>query len=94
MTAPDFSWRVPGVSERLRSAFSASTCNGCHAGDTDTPRFQHIAPARSLRAPAELSRFLYDASATSDELRRRNDLLFELYGATCPDDPPAANGYY
>jgi hypothetical protein len=94
MTAPDFSWRVPGVSERLRSAFSASTCNGCHAGDTDTARFQHIAPARSLSAPAELSRFLYDASATTDELRRRSDLLFELSGATCPDDPPSANGYY
>lgn len=94
MTAPDFSWRVPGVSERLRSAFSASTCNGCHAGDTDTARFQHIAPARSLREPAELSRFLYDASAETDELRRREDLLFELLGVTCPDDPPSSNGYY
>jgi hypothetical protein len=94
MTSPDFSWRVPGVSERLRSAFSAATCNGCHAGDTDTPRFQHIAPAPSLSAPAELSRFLYDASAPTDELRRRTDRVSELYGASCPDDPPTSNGYY
>jgi len=92
MSAADFSWRVPGISERLRSAFSGATCNGCHAGDTKTERFQHIAPGASLGAPARLSRFLYDDSPT-DELHRREALLVELSGTACSDDPPSTRGY-
>ncbi|HKO94517.1 MAG TPA: hypothetical protein VJU61_25360, partial [Polyangiaceae bacterium] len=94
MPAADFSWRVPGISERLRSAFSGATCNGCHAGDTQTERFQHIAPAASRGAPARLSSFLYDEGATTDELRRREALLVELASTVCPEDPPSTPGSY
>ena len=94
MSATDFSWRVPGISERLRSAFSAATCNGCHAGDTETERFQHIAPGASLGAPARLSRFLYDEHAPTDELRRREALLLDLATTICSDDPTSTPGPY
>jgi hypothetical protein len=94
MSAADFSWQVPGISERLRSAFSAATCNGCHSGDTNTERFQHIAPGASLGAPARLSRFLYDGAAPSDELRRREALLAELAATSCSDDSSATRGRY
>jgi hypothetical protein len=93
IAAPDFSWRVPGISERLRSAFSVATCNGCHGGDTNTERFQHIAPAATYGEPARLSRFLYDASAPSDELGRRAALLEELSSVTCPDEAAPSGGY-
>jgi hypothetical protein len=46
MPAPDFQWTMPGVSESQRTAFSSSTCNGCHGGNrpSDALQFQHIAP--------------------------------------------------
>jgi hypothetical protein len=94
MSDADFSWRVPGISERLRSAFSSATCNGCHAGDTKTERFQHIAPGASPGAPARLSRFLQDEEAPTDELRRREALLVELSETRCSDDPPSTSGRY
>lgn len=94
MSAADFSWRVPGISERLRSAFSSATCNGCHAGDTNTERFQHIAPGASPGDPARLSRFLRDDDAPTDELRRREALLIELSQTRCSDDPPSTSGRY
>jgi hypothetical protein len=94
MSAADFSWRVPGISERLRSAFSGATCNGCHAGDTKTERFQHIAPGASRSEPARLSRFLYNDDAPTDELRRREALLVELSTTSCSDDPPSTGGRY
>lgn len=94
MSAADFSWRVPGISERLRGAFSSATCNGCHAGDTSTERFQHIAPGASPAEPARLSRFLRDDDAPTDELRRREALLIELAETLCSDDPPSTSGRY
>ncbi len=94
MSDADFSWRVPGISERLRSAFSSTTCIGCHAGDTKTERFQHIAPGASPGAPARLSRFLQDDDAPTDELRRRAALLVELAESRCSDDPPSTSGRY
>jgi hypothetical protein len=93
MSSANFSWRVPGISERLRSAFSSATCNGCHAGDTKTERFQHIAPGASPNAPARLSSFLYDEDAPTDELRRREALLVELSATACPGDPASRRGY-
>jgi hypothetical protein len=83
----------PGISERLRSAFSSATCNGCHAGDTGTARFQHIAPGATYTAPARLSRFLYDETKPTDELRRRAALLSELSTQVCPDEEPPSGGY-
>ena len=38
-----FTWSVPNVSTELQRKFSMQTCNGCHAGDTET-RFLHVAP--------------------------------------------------
>lgn len=89
---PGFTWRVPGVGERLRRAFSAATCNGCHAGEASVERFQHIAPAASLDEPARLSRFLFDEAAPEDELWRRAARVAELSRAECPGHearPPA-----
>lgn len=84
----DFSWPVLGVSEGLRQAFSRETCNGCHGGDTRTLPFRHIAADADLRRPAQLSRFLYDPSQETDELRRRAARLEELADTRC--EPPAA----
>jgi hypothetical protein len=81
--APDFSWSVLGVSERLRRAFSVQTCNGCHGGDTATLPFRHIGAGSSLDAPARLSRFLYDPDAATDELRRRSGVLDALSATEC-----------
>jgi hypothetical protein len=81
--APDFSWSVLGVSERARRAFSLQTCNGCHGGDTASLPFRHIAPSASLQDPARLSRFLYDPSAETDELRRRAAVVRDLAQSTC-----------
>jgi hypothetical protein len=90
--APDFSWPVLGVSERLRHAFSVQTCNGCHGGDTAALPFRHIGPGLSLDSPAHVSRFLYDPDATSDELRRRSAVLDALTATTC--EAPAESGGY
>src|SRR5690606_985921 len=65
LPTPDFSWRVLGVSESLRRAFSVQTCNGCHGGDTQTLAFQHIAPLDAPGLSARVSRFLYDPDAPS-----------------------------
>lgn len=86
ISEPAFSWTLPGVNGRLRQAFSQQTCNGCHAGDTDTARFQHIAPVASASAPAKLSRFLHDEAAPSDELRRRTVRLQTLAASRCLED--------
>jgi hypothetical protein len=86
--APDFSWPVLGVSERLRRAFSLQTCNGCHGGDTATLPFRHIGAGSSAAAPAQLSRFLYDPSADSDELRRRSGRLETLAATECAPSAP------
>jgi hypothetical protein len=90
----DFSWRVLGVSEGLRQAFSRETCNGCHGGDTRALPFRHIGPDPDLQRPAQLSRFLYDPAAESDDLRRRAARLEQLAASFC--EPPAEDsaGYF
>ncbi len=40
-----FTWNVPGVPAEVRKAFSLGTCNGCHAGETNT-NFLHVARRR------------------------------------------------
>ena len=53
----EFYWETGGVRTReLRRVFSQRTCNGCHAGDTDTD-FCHIRP-RAAGQQAQLSKFL------------------------------------
>ena len=50
-------WNSPGISSpEARHVFSLNTCNGCHAGETNTP-FTHIFPAAFGNA-AGLSGFL------------------------------------
>lgn len=95
LESPDFSWNVLGVSERLRSAFSLQTCNGCHGGDTATLPFRHIAAGSTLDSPARLSRFLYDPDAPSDELRRRLDVVDALGASECTlaEDGDEADDY-
>lgn len=88
LSDPGFSWPVLGVSERLRQAFSRQTCNGCHGGDTASLPFRHIEPSASAAGPARLSRFLYDPSAATDELRRRALRLEELRSSVCETPEP------
>lgn len=83
VSAADFSWPVLGVSESSRTAFSRQTCNGCHGGDSAALPFQHIAPGATAEAPAQVSRFLYDPAAESDELWRRLLRLDELSATEC-----------
>lgn len=83
LVTPDFSWRVLGVSESLRQAFSIQTCNGCHGGDSRALPFQHITPLDSAGISARVSRFLYDPAAPTDELRRRAERLEALVHGTC-----------
>jgi hypothetical protein len=83
LVAPDFRWRVLGVSESLRHAFSVQTCNGCHGGEAEALPFQHITPIAAPGTSARVSRFLYDPDAPSDELRRRALRLEALAQTTC-----------
>lgn len=92
LVSPDFSWRVLGVSESLRHAFSLQTCNGCHGGDAEALPFQHITPLSAAGISARVSRFLYDPDAESDELRRRAERLDVLVQSTC--EPPAGEPAY
>lgn len=59
-----FLWETPNPSgltnhDETRHLFSLNTCNGCHAGETDT-LFTHIGDRgrRNMGSPAELSDFL------------------------------------
>ena len=78
-----FRWPLLGVSEGLRQAFNLQTCNGCHGGASATLPFQHVAAPADWSSPAQLSRFLYDPDADSDELERRSDVQYRLSAASC-----------
>ncbi|GEN05875.1 hypothetical protein SAMN05443572_1021005 [Myxococcus fulvus] len=66
MTPFGLTWSVPGADPEVRHRFSLNTCNGCHAGETQTP-FLHVFP-RSAGAPAFLSPFLVSAQPVPDPL--------------------------
>jgi hypothetical protein len=89
---PQFSWSALGVSESLRHAFSAQTCNGCHGGDSKALPFRHIAPSTRRERPAQVSRFLYEPDAPYDELRRRSDVLDTWSQTFC--EPIVDDGAY
>lgn len=55
-TPLSFKWQIPNVDEELRHNLSLQTCNGCHAGETNT-FFTHIKP-RSLSEQSRISDFL------------------------------------
>lgn len=57
LTNPGHFWNAPGITNPdARFHFSVNTCNGCHAGDTNTA-FLHVAP-RNAGQVAQLSGFL------------------------------------
>ncbi len=77
-------WNGPAVitNANARHPFSLNTCNGCHAGETNTI-FTHIKP-RTAAAPAALSGFMTGINVTdpvssvvrnfNENLRRAQDL--------------------
>lgn len=72
-----FTWRLPGVDEPTRIAFSAGTCNGCHS--IDKPRLDtafHVSPFR--KGNDKISPFLLDPHGGPDELTRRASGLKSL----------------
>jgi hypothetical protein len=87
----NFKW-LPGtaVPEGTRRAFSLNTCNGCHAGETQTS-FTHIFP-RQPEAESQLSGFLKGITFTpiagqpdaqfADLERRRQDLVMLIGGTS------------
>ncbi|HTV20742.1 MAG TPA: hypothetical protein VMG12_18790 [Polyangiaceae bacterium] len=87
LATPDFRWRVLGVSESLRHAFSLQTCNGCHGGDAEPLPFQHVTPVDLPGISARVSRTLYAPDEPSDELRRRSLLLDSLAQSACEPAP-------
>ncbi|XXF79298.1 hypothetical protein P2318_05970 [Myxococcaceae bacterium GXIMD 01537] len=97
LTPFNFAWAVPQVSTEARHKFSVNTCNGCHAGETNT-FFLHVNP-RQEGQPAFLSPFLlgasvpdrFDSSVTrnfADLLRRQVDMEALVCGV--PTAPPLA----
>jgi hypothetical protein len=93
LTPGNFFWRAPGVDPEARHKFSLNTCNGCHAGETQTP-FLHVG-IRNPGQQAFLSRFLVSPGPTPDPLtgaprvfndlgRRRQDLQALVCGVPTP----------
>ena len=64
LTPFGFLFNAPGVNPEARHQFSVNTCNGCHAGETQT-FFLHVGP-RSPGQPAFLSPFLLSAAPMPD----------------------------
>jgi len=86
---PFFVWNEAGILPRqLRHEFSLNTCNGCHAGETNT-FFTHIHPGS---IPVGLSGFLTGISVTDpdgapvrtfNDLARRATDLDSLINSSC-----------
>lgn len=94
LTPFGFLFNAPGVNPEARHQFSVNTCNGCHAGETNT-FFLHVGP-RSTGQTAFLSPFLLNPSPMPDptgagpshvfnDLGRRQD---DLTALVC-GEPPA-----
>ncbi|RKH30092.1 hypothetical protein D7X12_39290 [Corallococcus sicarius] len=94
LTPFGFLFNAPGVNPEARHQFSVNTCNGCHAGETQT-FFLHVGP-RSTGQTAFLSPFLMSAAPMPDptgagpphvfnDLGRRQD---DLTALVC-GEPPA-----
>ncbi|MFY1828070.1 hypothetical protein ACN47A_19265 [Myxococcus fulvus] len=86
LTPFGFAWSVPGADPEVRHRLSLNTCNGCHAGETQTP-FLHVFP-RPAGSPSFPSAFLVDTQPVPDpftgtprvfdDLGRRDDDLENL----------------
>jgi hypothetical protein len=67
-----YAWTVPGVDEKLRRAFAANTCNGCHSGENPSVDTAfHVSPLRN--GLARVSPFLNAPDGSYDELSRRTE---------------------
>lgn len=63
-------WNVPDIDPKLRKAFAAGTCNGCHAFENpNVDTAFHISPFR--KGTDKLSPFVYSRTGGDDELSRR-----------------------
>jgi hypothetical protein len=92
-TDPGMVWRggpnPPINSGEARHKFSLNTCNGCHAGETDT-RFTHVKPA-PFGTEAPLSAFMTPGvSVTVDglthafhDMQRRQQAMADILGQSC-----------
>ncbi len=79
-------WRAPGITNNdARFRFSVNTCNGCHAGETNTV-FLHVSP-RNVGQVAVLSGFLTGTTVpdpvtgqprTFNDLSARTESLLEV----------------
>ncbi len=64
LTDPGMIWNAAGIANpKARHKFSLNTCNGCHAGETNT-FFTHVKPG-PFGSPVGLSGFLTGVDATS-----------------------------
>ena len=92
----DLFWRAPGVSNEARHKFSMNTCNGCHAGETQT-EFVHVAPREAGRVAA-LSPYLKGTTVTdpvTKSTRVLNDLgrrAEDLKALVCPSAAQLKSG--
>jgi hypothetical protein len=79
-----FEWQLPTLDTALASAFSESTCNGCHGGNTSSLPFRHLRTSAD-GSHTELSRFLNDPDGGPDDLGRRERDLAKLLSTACGD---------
>ncbi|QSQ24510.1 hypothetical protein JY651_06035 [Pyxidicoccus parkwayensis] len=71
-----FFWNALGVEPQARHKFSLNTCNGCHAGETQTV-FLHVG-FRSKGQPAFLSPFLVSTAPIPDPVTRTPRVFNDL----------------
>ena len=64
---------LPGVPQNIATAFTNTTCSGCHTSEPTLDGTFHISPLR--RGQDALSSFLLDPNGRPDELSRRADVL-------------------
>jgi hypothetical protein len=73
-----YTWNIPGVDPKVRKAFAANTCNGCHSAENPSVDTAfHVSPFR--RGVARVSPFLNDPNGKFDELAKRTVSMQKAY---------------
>ncbi|HEY1691652.1 MAG TPA: hypothetical protein VGG39_05805 [Polyangiaceae bacterium] len=67
------SFGLPGVPSDVATAFTNTTCTGCHTSEPAIDGTFHVSPLR--RGTDALSTFLLDPSGPTDELSRRAEVM-------------------
>jgi hypothetical protein len=79
-------WELPGVGtasyQDTRHHVSLNSCNGCHAGETDTPG-SHVLTSGTFGTPVELSGFL--KGKTVQDPRKQQNALNQVMERTYDD---------